>query len=179
MTNFRIIAGIGLIVLASCQQSNKSDIQTFKSKRPDTSKNTSKPFSSSDMLYVRNDSLYIVTDKHIYRFANDSTINYKNPFQAIYQINNSSIVKSYNLLLNNLVYFATCEDLGTGYRGYLYVLDIKKHKLIYDRSFKHNYLYSSVGIFIIDRHNKKVFSIGKPEWYEKKQTEFTAAACIQ
>ena len=171
-----IISGICLALFSACRQSEKPGVNNSPATTSVILKNAAKTASGSEHLYLKNDSLYIVADKKVYAIAKDTSINYKNPFAAIYQIGKDSITRSYSLVLNNLVYFTTYEDLGQGYRANLYVFDAKTHRLVYNQAFKHYYLYSSAAIFIIDRNNNKIFSIGKPGWYERKQTLVTSAS---
>jgi hypothetical protein len=103
-------------------------------------------------------------------------IEYKNLYTGIYEIKKDAINKSDHLLLNNSICFTTYEDLGMGYRGYLYVYKPNTHNLVKDRQFKHNYLYSSAAIFIIDRRTNRIFAVDKPEWYDQKGTLITVAS---
>ncbi|MGZ3753526.1 MAG: hypothetical protein ACXVAU_19730, partial [Mucilaginibacter sp.] len=112
-----------------------------------------------------------------YCIQKDTTISIKMPFAGIYEIKNDSIKRSRSMVLNNWRLFVTYEDVGFGYRGQLYVFDVKKKKLIRDAQFNRNYLYSARGIFIIDKsnHSNKIFAIDKPRYYEEKGRFITYA----
>ena len=76
--------------------------------------------------------------------------------------------------MNNLIYFTTYGD-GIGHKGYLYVFDPNKKKLVREMEFKHNYLYSFWGMFVIDRKTNKIFSVN-PGWYDQQTVPIVAAS---
>ena len=41
---------------------------------------------------------------------------------------------------------------------------------------KHNYLYSSAGIFVIEPDSNKIFSVDREAWYDAKQKEIVPAS---
>ncbi len=132
------------------------------------------PAAKLPHLFVKKDSLCIVTDKKIFCIKRDPTINYKNPYAGIYEIQEDSIKKSYCLKMNNHVYFTTFDD-GVGHTGYLYVFDANRKRLIKDFDMKHNYLFSYYGIFIIDRKTNKIFSIN-PNIDDQKKVPIIASS---
>lgn len=85
------------------------------------------------------------------------------------------------MVFNGYAMVTTFEDLGMGIRGYLYVFNTRNKLLIRDTAFQRAYLYSSAGIFIIDPVSEKIFSIDKPEWYDKKNEGIIPASidCIK
>jgi hypothetical protein len=125
-------------------------------------------------LYAKDDSICIVAGKKTYCIKRDTTIFYKNSYAGIYEIVRDSIKKSYSLAVNNLIYFTTYAD-GVGYKGYLYIYNPKSKKLAREPDFNHNYLFSSWGIFIIDRNTNKIFSIN-PSSFDQKTMPIVAAS---
>ncbi len=131
----------------------------------------------SKYLYLKNDSICIATNNKVYRIPKDTTIDYKDAIATIYEIKGDSLRKSYNLVWDGRVYFTTYEDIGIGPRLHLYVFDTLKKTLICDQQFKRNYLYSSGGMFIVDRNANKIFAV-EPSMFMKKDKDiiFTSAA---
>jgi len=167
------------LTLVSCSNSHDSSKSIALVVKP--VKNSKKlkihdPLAAPKNLYLKNDSAFIIIDKTTYCIPKAESIDFKNSFPAIYEINKDSIKKSDGLDLHRFIYFTTYDDVGMGYRGYLYVFDTRKKILIKDRQFKHNYLYSSAAIFVIDRRTNKIFSIDKPGWYDKKNTAIVSAS---
>ena len=79
---------------------------------------------------------------------------------------------------NNLIFFTTYYDVGMGYRGFLFVFDINKKRLVRDGDFKKNYLFSAQGVFFIDTVTNKIFTINKPDWYRHPKIGFTTSASM-
>jgi len=171
-----IIALVFVQVLFSCS-TDKNGSKTENSPPPIVEKsqeNSDLPVKPKH-LYLHNDSICVIADKSIYCIKRDMTIDYKHSYAGIYEILGDSIKKSYSLAINNLIYFTTYADGSIGHKGYLYVFDRNKRTLVTDRDFKHNYLYSFWGMFIIDRKTNKIFSIN-PGWYDEKTVPVVAAS---
>jgi hypothetical protein len=100
----------------------------------------------------------------------------ENIFNGIYEWKSDSLIRRKILILKNLAFLTTFEDLGRGIRSNLYVFDLAQKSLIKDSSFKRVYLHSSAGIFMIDANNGKIFVIGKSEWYDAKKELITGAS---
>lgn len=140
--------------------------------RPDTTN------SDIDTKYLVNkqDSTCMLIGGKNYCVLTDSILGKQPAFRGIYEVSNDTIIRNYAIIIGSHVLFTTYDDVGIGYRAYLFAFDINKKVLIKDVQFKQNYLYSSGGVFVIDRKLKNIFSIGKGEFYEKKQIWFTGAS---
>jgi hypothetical protein len=151
----------------------------------------SKPTSSRDVtskspIDINADSLmklssiennkYLTFDTLKFLIPKNLNINSSNVYSGIYEIKGNSFKRRKSLIFNNHAFLTTSEDLGKGIRGYLYVFDIRNRLLIRDSTFKRNSLYSSAGIFIIDRNTNRIFSVDKPEWYDAKQQNIIPAS---
>ncbi len=129
-------------------------------------------------FYTVKHNKYLTFDTLRFIIPNDANINSNNVYNGIYELKGNSFIRHKTLTFNNLAFLTTFENLGTGIRSRLYVFDTRNKLLIKDSTFKRSYLYSSAGIFIIDRSTNKIFSVDKPEWYSAKQASIiTAAVC--
>lgn len=156
--------------LSSCE-SKPTSSRDVTSKSPiDINADSSMRLSSvENNKYLTFDTLKFLIPKNI-------NINSSNVYSGIYEIKGNSFKRHKSLILNNHAFLTTSEDLGRGIRGYLYVFDIRNKSLIKDSTFKRNSLYSSAGIFIIDRNTHRIFSVDKPEWYDAKQENIIPAS---
>jgi hypothetical protein len=130
------------------------------------------------VLYLKNDSICIVVDKKTYKMPRDTDIICDSSFAGIYEVGKDSIKKSRVLMHNNLIFFTTYYDVGMGNRGFLFVLDINKKRLVRDDNLKEKYLYSGVGVIFIDTVTNTIFTIEKPDWYEHPKIGFTTRASM-
>ena len=119
---------------------------------------------------------YLILDTLRFLIPKDENISLDNVYMGIIESKKNSFERHKSLIINNYAFLTTSEDLGRGIRSYLYVFDIRNKSLIRDSLFKHNYLYSSAGIFVIDRSTLKIFSVDKPDWYDAKQEEIIPAS---
>jgi hypothetical protein len=100
----------------------------------------------------------------------------ENIYDGIFELGTDSLIKRKVLIHKNLVFLTTFEDLGMGIRSNLYVFDLACKSLIRDSSFNREYLHSSAGVFVIDANEGKIFTIGKPAWYDSKSKIITAGS---
>jgi len=119
---------------------------------------------------------YLTFDTLKFLIPKDVNINSGNVYSGIYEIKGNSFKRHKSLIFNRHVFLTTFEDLGMGIRSRLYVFDICNKSLIRDTAFNRYYLYSSAGIFIIDRSTQRIFSVDKPEWYDARQTSIITAS---
>lgn len=131
---------------------------------------------SSMKLYSIESNKYLTFDTLKFLIPKDLNIESSNVYSGIYDLKEKSFKRHKSLIFNNHAFLTTSEDLGKGIRGYLYVFDIRNKALIKDSTFKRNSLYSSAGIFIIDRKTNRIFSVDKPEWYDAKQQNIIPAS---
>jgi len=100
------------------------------------------------------------------RIPDTTDITAENIYAGIYELKKGYLIRHKFLVAKNTLFLCTFDDVGMGYRAYLYVYDLTHRCFIRDPSFDQNYLYSSAGIFVIDRHT--IFVPGKSEWYDAK-----------
>jgi hypothetical protein len=101
------------------------------------------------------------------RIPDNTDINAVNIYTGIYELKNDSLVRHKFLVTKRTLFLCTFDDVGMGYRARLYVYDLTHRCFIRDPSFDYNYLYSSAGIFVIDR--QRIFVPGKSERYDAKK----------
>ena len=166
----RYLLIICVYFLSSCE-SKPTSSRDVTSKSPiDINADSSMKLSS-----VENNK-YLTFDTLKFLIPKDLNINSSNVYSGIYEIKGTSFKRHKSLIFNNHAFITTSKDLGRGIRGYLYVFDIRNKSLIKDSTFKRNSLYSSAGIFIIDRNTNRIFSVDKPEWYDAKQENIIPAS---
>lgn len=149
-----------------------SFLQSCTTKHEKDSSNTNetvgaqkKDHSLNSLLSKEGDSITIAVNGQRIKIFKDSSINYNNPYNGIYTINKDKIVRRFSMLEGSLLYFTTYEDLGTGYRAYLFVYDMSKKKLIKNSFRKVNNVYSSAAVFFVE--GTKVISIDRPTWNDR------------
>lgn len=170
MLAFRI-SWIILIALCSCSNNQK---HTYSSVQASLTKKTAKKeMTSNDNILLSGDSLQVNIDgKKMSVFATGNIIG--KPYQGIYEVGqNGAILKKAVMRFDNHIIFTTFIDLGMGYKAYLYAFKPSNKKLLIHTEFKEPFIYSSAGIFLIDRKYCKIFSIGKPQWYGDKKALIT------
>jgi hypothetical protein len=131
------------------------------------------------------DSVKVLTEGNIKIISVDTTkfqvpvevnVTAENIYDGIFELKTDSLIKRRVLILKNLAFLTTFEDLGMGIRSNLYVFDLARKSLIRDSSFDRAYLHSSAGVFVIDANEGKIFTIGKPAWYDSKKEIITAGS---
>jgi hypothetical protein len=100
----------------------------------------------------------------------------ENLYDGIYEFQSDSLTRRKIIILNNLAFITTFEDLGTGYRSFLYVFDVDRKIFIRDSSFNRDYLYSTGGVFVIDANKGKIFQIDKSTSFVAKNEMITPAS---
>lgn len=161
---------IYVYLLSSCESKQTSSRDGMSKSSIDINADLSMKLSSVESnKYLTFDTLKIL-------IPNNVNINSNNVYDGIYELRGNSFKKHKSLIFNYHAFVITSEDLGKGIRGYLYVFDTRNKSLIKDFTFKRNSLYSSAGIFIIDRNTHRIFSVDKPEWYDAKQENIIPAS---
>ncbi|MFB0493888.1 hypothetical protein ABID99_000125 [Mucilaginibacter sp. OAE612] len=170
--NTKVILGYLLICvcfLSSCQRKPTAS-------RDVTSSPTEINADSLMRLSLVENNKYLTFDTLKFLIPEDLNIDLSHVYSGIYEIKGNSFKRHKSLIFNNHAFLTTCEDLGKGIRAYLYVFDIRSKSLIKDSTFKRKFLYSSAGIFIVDRKTNRIFSVDKPEWYDAKEENIIPAS---
>lgn len=156
--------------LSSCESKPTSSRDVTSKSPVDFNADSSMKLSSvENNKYLTFDTLKFLIPKNL-------NINSSNVYSGIYEIKGNSFRRHKSIIFNDHAFLTTSEDLGKGIRGYLYVFDNRTKSLVKDSTFKRNSLYSSAGIFIIDRNTNRIFSVDKPEWYDAKQENIIPAS---
>ena len=156
--------------LSSCQSKPTSGRAVNSKLRKDINSDSSMRISS-----VENNK-YLIFDTLKFLIPKNLNIDSSNVYSGIYEVKGGSFKRYKSIIFNNHAFLSTSEDLGKGIRGYLYVFDIRNKSLVKDSTFKRNSLYSSAGIFMIDRNTDRIFSVDNPEWYDAKQQNIIPAS---
>jgi len=173
-TRFIIYLVLSFYCLSACV----NDTAT-KKKAPSPS---GKPEHGSDSpitVYTAGDNKYIVFDTVKFKIPVDVNITPANVYNGIYEVRSDSLKRGKFLITKDLAFLTTFEDLGTGYRAYLYVFELTNKSLIRDTEFKHDYLYSSAGVFVIEPDNNRIFSVDRAAWYDAKKEEIIPASLYE
>lgn len=145
-----------IFCLASCHghpaKTKKIDSTVKIAARPNHQKNK--------LLTVMGDSLRIAVNDSFIMVPKKLVVNYDSVYAGIYFINKNDIKPTFSTRLNDFIYFTTYDNVGLGYRGYLYAFDLKTKLLINSESHNESYIQSSGGIFFLDK--KYIFSVAKP-----------------
>ena len=163
-----------LLICVYCLSSCVGKPTSNRNVKADSLSNTN--VDSSIKFYTVEHNKYLTFDTLRFLIPKDMNINSANVYNGIYEIKGNSFRRHKSLIFNNHAFLTTAEDLGKGIRTHLYVFDIRNKSLIKDPIFKRNYLYSSAGIFIIDRSTHRILSVNKPEWYDAKQENIIPAS---
>lgn len=164
-----ILMWLTIAFLQSCTSKHEKDHAATK--KPVREKKQGA--SINNKLFVEGDSLVIIVNKQQVKIFRDSGINYQNPYEGIYIIDKDTIVRRFSVLKGSFLYFTIYEDLGMGYRAYLFVYDMNKKVLIKNPSRKVNNIFSSTAVFFIE--DTRVISVNRPTWNDKLGTWNTKA----
>lgn len=162
----RIIAGYLLVCIccfSACVNKPGSNLGVSKDSGNDFYSESAIKFDSVQQ------NRYITVDTVKFLIPKDINLNPGNVYNGIYEIHGNSLRRYKCVKSGQHAFLTTFENLGQGARSHLYVFDAQHKSLIRDFEFNRNYLYSSAGIFIVDRSTHKIFSVDKPEWYDAKQ----------
>ena len=107
--------------------------------------------TKNKLLLVKGDSLKVAINGGFVTVAKNSVVDNDSVYTGIYRINNNSINQIFSTQKDDIVYFTTYASVGMGYRGYLYAFDVKRKKFLTNYSTKENYIFSSGGIFFLDK----------------------------
>jgi len=169
------IALLCLFILASCsnEQKNSHHLASLQSSK----KNIGKHFIADTNFILIGDSICVSLNGTGYCVSSNNNGIIGKSYKGILEVDPNGIVyKKQAVLFNDYVLFSTYEDLGQGYRGYLYAFRKSDGVLANEPELKRNYVYSSAGIFIIDNKTNKLFAINRPQWYDKKQLLITTVS---
>jgi len=155
-----------------------SDTSTKKKPSPASGAHEQGPVitDSSIKIFTEKNNKYVTLDTTKFKLPDGVDITPSNIFNGIYEVRPDSLKKHKFLITEKLAFLTTFQDVGFGYRGYLYVFDLASKSLIRDTELKHDYLYSSVGIFVIDPANNKIFAVDKGAWFDAKQASIVPAS---
>jgi hypothetical protein len=150
------IAFIVVVVSASCNthpNNVKKDLAVSKTLARAT-------FIKNKLLLVNGDSLRVSIAGRFVTVSKKQVNNYDSVYSGIYQIDNDSIHSMFSTQINDILYFTTFENVGMGYRGFLYAFDLKKREFVKSNSTQHDYVFSSGGIFFLNK--QYIFDVCKP-----------------
>ena len=122
-------------------------------------------------LIVKGDSIQIHISNKVITFPKTAIDNLNNCYKGIYSVKNSSLTKTYCLQIDDLICFTTYSDVGTGFRGKLYIFNTKLNKFLLNVENKNTYIFSSAGIFFIDKNY--VSSFDKSYYSQSKNSLIT------
>lgn len=154
---------------------NRTSTQTVK---PSSQNTVFADSVSSISFHVLKHEKFIALDTVDFPIPKNVSLSSKNIFDGIYEISSNELIKKRAVIHHSFAFITTYENLGMGFSGYLYVFGRRNKTLVFDSEFKHNYLYSAGGIFIINQDGSKIFSVGKPEWYYAKGEEIIPASIV-
>jgi hypothetical protein len=169
-----ILLALTAYCIAAC--SNRSTAKKITLASADTMQQNPIVSDSSIKLYGEGETKSILIDTLRFKLPDSVNISTANLYNGIYAFTSDSLERHTHQVARNLVFLTTFEDLGQGYRTYLYAFDIANKSLIRDPVFEHDYLYSSAGIIVIDPRGDRIFTIGKSALYEKKGKIITAGS---
>jgi hypothetical protein len=174
----RTIAAINMIVgyfiLVGCSsEGSRKQTAREETKSP---QNTVVQIPDSVKVLSEGNITIISVDTITFQVPVEVNVTTENIYDGIFELKADSLIKRRVLILKNLAFLTTFEDLGQGIRSSLYVFDISRRSLVKDSIFKRDYLPSSAGIIVIDADNSKIFIVGKSAPYFAKKEIITPAS---
>jgi len=130
---------------------------------------------TNKFLSVYGDSLRVAVNDGFIVIPKGQIANPDSAYLGIYNIEAGAVNQTFSKLVDNKLFFTLQDNVGTGYRGYLYAFDLKQKKFITGSPARNNYVYSTGGIFFLDRNH--IFSVGKPN-HVTPEDPFTTATGI-
>jgi hypothetical protein len=114
---------------------------------------TRTPAIKNNLLLINGDSLQVSIDGRFIMVAKKLVTGYDNVYNGIYQIHSDSITRKFSTEINGISYFTAYENVGMGYRGFLYAFDLERKKLLTSDSTKDDYVFSSGGMFFLNNRH--------------------------